>query len=84
MTPEIQLGDVARDTITGYTGVVIGITKWLHGCKRYTLQAQALNKDGKPMEAGSFDLPQLELVSSKAAATTSGGGGPQPEPERGR
>lgn len=77
----IRLGDIARDEITGFTGVVVGITKWLHGCKRYTLQPQELH-EGKPIEAVSFDEPQLVIVRGKAAATTSAGGGPRPEPTR--
>jgi hypothetical protein len=28
----IKLGDTARDTISGCTGVVVADTKWLHGC----------------------------------------------------
>lgn len=77
--PTVNLGDVARDTITGFTGVVIAETKWLHGCRRLTIQPQEL-KDGKPVDACSFDDPQVELVRPKAAKTTSDTGGPRPEP----
>lgn len=81
MTKKIELGDVARDTVTGFEGVVVAKTKWLHGCVRFSLQPQAL-KDGKPIESCSFDEPQLVLVSKKAAATTGKTGGPRPEPQR--
>lgn len=77
----IELGDVARDTITGFTGVVVADTKWLHGCRRLSLQPQEL-KDGRPMEGATFDEPQLELVRAKAAKGTSETGGPRPEPQR--
>lgn len=77
----IQLGDVARDTITGMVGVVVADTKWLHGCRRLTLQPKEL-KDGKPVDSWSFDEPQLELVEKKAARGTDGPGGPRPEPTR--
>jgi hypothetical protein len=83
MADKIELGDIARDTITGFRGVVVCEMKWLHGCKRFALQPQEL-KDGKPIETQSFDEPQLELVSKRAAAGTSHTGGPRPEPERGR
>lgn len=81
MTKTINLGDEARDTITGFAGVVIGDTKWLHGCRRLTLQPREL-KDGKPIDPISFDEPQLELVSTAAASGTSEKGGPRPEPVR--
>lgn len=77
----IKLGDLARDTITGFTGVVVAETKWLHGCMRMTLQPKALH-DGKPIDAATFDLPQLELVPAVREKTTSGTGGPRPEPTR--
>lgn len=80
---KIDLGDVARDMITGFTGVVIATTKWLHGCERMTLQPREL-KDGRPIESCTFDAPQLELVEKRAARGTSHTGGPRPEPERGR
>lgn len=77
----INLGDVAKDTITGFTGVVVAETKWLHGCVRLTLQPKEL-KDGKPIEGLTFDEPQLELISTKSAKGTSKTGGPRPEPAR--
>jgi len=77
----IQLGDVAKDKITGLIGVVVIDVKYLHGCRRLTLQPQALH-EGKPIESSSFDEPQLELVLSAAQASTSDTGGDRPEPTR--
>lgn len=77
----IELGDIARDTITGFQGVVIADTKWIHGCRRLAIQPKEL-KDGKPMDHVSFDEPQLVLVEPHVARTTTGTGGPRPEPER--
>ena len=78
---EIQLGDEAKDTITGYKGVVVCVGQWLHGCKRLTIQPQGL-KDGKPHEALTFDLPQLVLVKSNGHIPNVSKGGPRPEPVR--
>ena len=47
MKKRIELGDTAKDSITGFSGVVIATTFWLHGCERLTLQPQKLDKDGK-------------------------------------
>lgn len=65
----IDLGDVARDKITGFTGVVVCRSKWLHGCERLVLQPREL-KDGKPIESAAFDEPQLELVERAALEGT--------------
>ena len=77
----IELGQTARDTITGFEGVVVADTKWLHGCRRLSLQPRAL-KDGKPLESHTFDEPQLELVVAQPEAGTDQTGGPRPEPAR--
>lgn len=82
MNDEIRLGDLARDTITGFEGVVVGITQWLHGCRRFVIQPREL-KDGKPIETQSFDEPQLVLVQRRAVLEGSRAtGGPRPEPVR--
>lgn len=59
---QIQLGDIAKDAITGYEGVVVAYTTWLNRCRRITLQAREM-KDGKPIENQTFDIEQLVLVS---------------------
>lgn len=71
--PVIGLGDKARDTITGFTGIVIGRTEWLNGCVRLTVQAQAL-KDSSPVEPANFDIEQLELLQVGHAPTKETGG----------
>lgn len=74
---EIELGDVVKDTITGFKGVAIGVTKWLHGCRRITVQPEAM-KDGKPLETATFDEPQLLVIARKKHETTARTGGPGP------
>lgn len=81
MENRINLGDTARDTITGFEGVVVCVSQWLHGCQRLTLQPREL-KDGKPVEACTFDEPQLEKITRTPEGVTSDGGGPRPEPVR--
>ena len=75
----VQLGDICRDTITGYTGTVVCISTWLHGCRRITMQASEL-KDGKPVEPYCCDEPQLETIRTKAHKSTDKTGGPRPAP----
>lgn len=77
----IKNGDFARDTITGFEGIVVATTDWLYGCRRLTLQPKAMH-DGKPIEPQTFDEPQLELVSKEEVKGKNDTGGPRPEPVR--
>lgn len=84
---EIKLGDKVKDRITGLTGIAIGVTTWLYGCRRLVVQPQEL-KDGKPVEFTSFDEPQLELVEDKSSHPLTPNmprktGGPMPTQTRG-
>lgn len=65
---EPKLGDLAKDSVTGFKGVVVACCEWLHGCARLTLQPQELDKDGKPRETQTFDSLQLVVVKEKAVA----------------
>jgi hypothetical protein len=79
----LTLGQYARDTITGFEGIIICESKWLHGCKRFTLQPTKLTEKGTPVEPQTFDEPQLELVvKGQTAVSTGDKGGPRPEPQR--
>lgn len=80
MTTKINLGDTARDRVSGFKGVCVAITQWISGCARVTLQPPA-GKDGKIPDAQTFDEPMLELVKAKTVAMgPTKTGGPRPEP----
>lgn len=55
----IELGNTVTDTITGFTGVAVGKTLYLHGCTRVRVQPKEL-KDGKVQESEIFDEKQLK------------------------
>lgn len=59
---EIELGDLVADKISGFQGVVVAITEWLHACKRITIQPSEL-KDGKPIDNETFDYLQLKIIT---------------------
>jgi len=59
----IQLGDLVRDIISGFEGVITGKTEWLNGCVRYMLEPRSLDKDGNRVAANWFDSAQVELVT---------------------
>jgi hypothetical protein len=81
-TNGIEIGDVAKDTITGFEGTVIGITQWTTGCARASLQAR-VNKDGKVPDSVGFDVLTLELVKAGPRHDVDRSkGGPRDEPTR--
>lgn len=82
MGKRIELGWKVKDKISGYEGIVIGRTEWLHGCTRVTIQAQEL-KDGKPIDSCTFDEPQLDVLTAQSImGRVTNAGGPRPEPTR--
>lgn len=76
----INLGDKARDTITGYTGICIGRFEYLNGCVRIQLLPTKLDKDGKPGDGAVIDEPQLELVKRANRPLAKPSGGPRDNP----
>ena len=58
---EPQLGDLVKDRITGFTGVVECVSEWLNACKRLTVTSKEL-KDGMPLGSQTFDILQLEVI----------------------
>ncbi len=68
MTDVIELGDIARDELTGFEGVVTGRTHWLTNCDRLTLTPRKLDKDGQPQKEHGFDITHCKLVEKAALA----------------
>lgn len=75
------LGAEYRDTITGFSGVVVAVTQWLNGCVRVSIQPKALH-DGKPVESSTFDIEQVEEVVKAPQAVRSATGGDRVAPQR--
>lgn len=74
-------GDVLRDKVTGFTGVVMVCAAYATGCHHYGLQDQNL-KDGAPAEWQWLDVSRLEVVKYRAVQFTQVenlSGGPSPK-----
>lgn len=82
----INLGDLVKDSITSFTGIVVADTQWLHGCRRLNVQPRELDKDNKIQDLQSFDELQLVLIEQAKVKTTSASnvetGGPMPTIQR--
>jgi hypothetical protein len=78
MPEEIQLGQVYRDSITGFQGTATAVTIYLYGCRRVALERG--DKDGKS-ETEYVDEQRLVHVESEmAVASPATAGGPHDAP----
>ncbi|KKN02004.1 hypothetical protein LCGC14_1122090 [marine sediment metagenome] len=73
---DIVLGEEYVDKITGFAGVAVGLTFWLHACERVGLQSAKLTKDGKVADLEWFDIPGVDHVKTKVTPKTTKTGGP--------
>jgi hypothetical protein len=64
---EVPLGTLMRDKVTGWEGIAIAKVVFMNGCVQYSLKPQKLDKDGKTMEAPTFDCEQLEVIGKGIA-----------------
>lgn len=62
---KFDYGDLVKDKITGFTGIVAGISQWGFKCVRIGVQSQVEKKDGIPIDPQWFDEYQLEVVKPK-------------------
>jgi hypothetical protein len=58
----IRIGQVCRDKITGFEGVVTARYEFINGCIRFLLER--LNKEGS-VEELVFDEQRLEVIAEK-------------------
>ena len=79
----IKLGWKVKDYITGFTGIAISQTKYLHGCTQIGVRSEELH-EGKPIDVQWFDEPRLEVVEKTPVFRSEGSdptpGGPRPTP----
>ena len=86
----IALGDRVKDKISGLSGICIGITDWIYGCRRVSVQPEQ-SKDGVPVASFCGDEPQFWVVDAGVITATpppvpnappTPSGGPRPDPSR--
>jgi len=59
----VERGDLVRDRITKFKGVVTCVLLYLHGCARVAVKSLEM-KDGKPIDEQYFDDSQLEIIEA--------------------
>ena len=82
----IKLGSRVKDIITGYIGITTAYTVWVNGCVRYCIEAEELDKEGKPRVDQWFDEQRIRVLTDTKLVTlsnkVSSTGGPMPDPPR--
>lgn len=83
---KIKLGDKVRDIYTGFKGIAMARTSWLHGCDRIGIEPDRLDKDGKTIEYQWFDEQRVEKVKAQKIkiskdTDTIAPGGPRRDPK---
>lgn len=77
-----QLGDRVKDSVSGFTGIVIARTSYINGCVRILVQPP-VDKDGKLPATEAFDEPQLYVTEVGAVDVgPEDTGGPAPYASR--
>lgn len=58
-----KLGEVGKDKITGFTGVITGVAIYLHSTARVEVTSKQLTTDGKT-QMEWFDDERVEIVEA--------------------
>ncbi len=59
----IKLGDRVKDRISGFRGIVAGITEWMYSSDRVVVQPETM-EGGLPVENRCFDREQVVLIKA--------------------
>jgi hypothetical protein len=57
-------GDEAKDIVTGFRGIIVARTAWLHGCDRISITPNKLGSDGLPIKEQTFDEQRIEVIKA--------------------
>lgn len=64
----VELGDVLKDTITGYEGVCVARAQYLTGCNQVALSPKV--KDGGEPQSNWFDIERVVVVTTGEVTVT--------------
>lgn len=62
-----SMNAVAKDTVSGFQGVIIARNAHLFGCAQYGLAPQELSTEGTPRATEFFDESRIEVVDNSSA-----------------
>lgn len=64
---EVNLGDEAKDSITGFEGVVTGKSLYLHTATQYQISSKAMD-NGRTIDPEWFYEGRVELVKTATSS----------------
>lgn len=79
----LPLGAVAKDSVTGFTGIIAAITVMISGDIYVQIEPEKTKKDGDTFEAEAFHADRIEVLKpkpvprAKKTKTSADPGGPQ-------
>ena len=73
---KVEMGQEVRDRITGFSGFVTGICKYITGCDQILVQPRVKEKDGDFVESRWVDDMRLVATGKKVDFSLVGGGSP--------
>lgn len=59
----MKLGAIAKDRISGFTGVITATSEWLNGCYRVLIEPNYCKDDGTPFEGIWVDWNQVDIAN---------------------
>lgn len=66
MRSDVKIGQIAKEKISGYTGVVVAIIYEIDGSILAGIQPTGLNDKGEPHEIKDYDIERLEISGPPA------------------
>lgn len=75
---QVRIGDRVRDRVGGFEGIVTGMSQWITGCDRASVQAPS--KDGKLGESYWIDVHTLDVLEAGAVVVEPPKGPPRGGP----
>ena len=72
---QIEMGQEVKDKITGFSGYVVGICRYITGCDQILVQPK-VKKDGEFVESRWVDDMRLKATGKKADFSTIRAGSP--------
>ena len=76
----ITMGQLGRDKITLFKGIITARHQYITGCDQYTLSPEGLDKEGKLHEQYQFDEGRIDIIGAginEKKVQTKTKGGPQ-------
>lgn len=65
---KFENGSRVKDTVTGFTGIILGRTDYLTGCVHYGLAKESVNDKGGIDDWSWFDESRIELIKKNATS----------------